>query len=378
MTVAMSDVVIEGRYAAGPLLGRGGMADVYRAHDQTLNRWVALKVFRADASAVADARRFERETRLVAGLHHPNVVQLLDAGYHDGVPYLVLELVEGPTLAQRLAQGPLPSTQARLVGRDLARALSYVHARGVVHRDVKPSNILLAADGRALLCDFGVAQLAAGTQLTTTSATIGTAAYLAPEQMDGSKVTGAADVYALGLVLIEALTGRRPFAGTAQEVALARLARDPDIPPTVPPSWTRLLRAMTSRDPAARPRPEAIADHLDGPSPDGGDELGADPAADELGADELSVTERSLHVVGGAAGAPTPPAIPAATHTLPSPAWFTALVPHLALAIFLAASARHGTGGQSPAGRSGTRSPVWEVHLTPPQVGHPPAPQDTA
>jgi eukaryotic-like serine/threonine-protein kinase len=251
------------RYVIEALLGRGGMAEVYRARDVAADRTVAVKALRVE---VTDARRFDAETQLLARLDHRNLVRLLDSGQRAGGPYLVLELVDGPTVAERVARGPLAVDDVRRLGEDIARALTYVHAQGVIHRDVKPSNILLPPDGRALLADFGVARVADGTRLTEPESMIGTAAYLAPEQLGPAEVTGAADVYALGLVLVEALSGRPAFTGTPQEMLAARVARDPWIPPALPRPWTGLLHAMTARDPAARPDAAAIAAGLAAPA----------------------------------------------------------------------------------------------------------------
>jgi serine/threonine protein kinase len=337
--------VLAGRYSVKGLLARGGMADVHRGHDSVADRWVAVKAFRADAGDTTDLRRFERETRLLARLDHRNLVRLLDAGHYRGVPYLVLELVEGPTLTQRLHQGPLPSAQAQQVARDLARALAHVHAQRVVHRDVKPSNILLAPDGRALLSDFGIAKLADDTRLTAARTTIGTAAYLAPEQIGGGETTGAADVYALGLVLIEALSGQRPFDGSQHEMLAARMTQDPYIPPVVSPSWARLLRAMTRRDPTARPVPTVIAAHLAMPPPS---EAPVDLAVTEELVDEALPEEVIAAPPGGddisVAGRPRH-ARPAGTPARPSPAWLAALVPLVLLVGFLFTS----TGNPDPA-----------------------------
>jgi eukaryotic-like serine/threonine-protein kinase len=257
--VLTSGDTVGGRYAVDALLARGGMADVYRAHDRLVDRPVALKMLRA---GTAEDHRFDVEARLLARFKHGNLIRLLDAGQSDGAPYLVLELVEGPTLADRLRGGALDSTEVRHIGSDIARALAYVHAGGVIHRDVKPSNVLLSPDGRALLGDFGVARLAGGTRLTATKAIVGTVAYLAPEQLDGGEVTTAADVYALGLVLMEALSGEPAFRGTHREVLAARLARNPSMPPGVPRHWVPLLSAMTRRDPAARPDAADVAERL--------------------------------------------------------------------------------------------------------------------
>lgn len=247
------------RYELRELLARGGMADVHRAEDTTDGRSVAVKMMRVDAG---DARRFTREAQVLAALQHPNLVRLRDAGHHGGRPYFVMDLVEGSTLAARLAQGALGIEEVRRVGTGIAGALAYVHGRGVIHRDVKPSNILLDADGEALLSDFGVAWLSGGSRLTETTSTIGTAAFLAPEQVGGGGISEAVDVYALGLVLLESITGEHAFTGTQQEMLAARLARNPTIPPSLPASWRRLLRAMTARDPADRPDAEVVSGYL--------------------------------------------------------------------------------------------------------------------
>jgi serine/threonine protein kinase len=253
--------VLQGRYHVTELLAQGGMADVFRARDGTLDRDVAVKAFRVGAG---DVRRFHAETRLLAALDHRNLVRVFDAGDHHGQPYVVLELVAGPTLAHRLTDGPLSDGEARRLGADLAGALAYVHATNVVHRDVKPSNILLAPDGRALLGDFGIALLVDATRLTAAAETLGTAGYLAPEQVGGGTVTAAADVYALGLVLLEALTGVRAFIGTAQEVTMARLARPPSVPADLAGPWPELLSAMTALEPGVRPTAAAAEARLRG------------------------------------------------------------------------------------------------------------------
>jgi tRNA A-37 threonylcarbamoyl transferase component Bud32 len=244
-------VVFAGRYELRELIARGGMADVHRAFDRSLGREVAVKVFRGE---IGEVRRFRDEIRMLATFEHPNLVQLLDAGEHEGLPFLVLSLVDGPTLARRLdEQGVLPPGEVTALAADVSRALAYIHAAGVVHRDVKPSNILLAPDGRALLGDFGVARLLESTSATQTGMVVGTARYLSPEQAAGEEVTTAADVYALGLVLFECLLGRAAFEGTQAEIAFARLQRDPDVPSDLPAPWPELLRSMTRRDPTQRP-----------------------------------------------------------------------------------------------------------------------------
>ena len=252
--------LLDGRYRLGDRLGGGAVAEVFRAVDERLARPVAVKLFRGDAAE--ELQRHEAEMRTLARLDHPSLVTVYDAGEADGQPYLVMQLVEGDTLADELGRGPLGPERTARYGAALADALAYVHEQGFVHRDVKPANVLIAADGRVHLADFGIARLVDSAHVTRTGDVLGTPAYFAPEQVSGDAVGPAADVYALGLMLLECLTGRRPFEGTAMEVAMARLNRDPELPATVPAQWQDLLRAMTARDAARRITATQAADAL--------------------------------------------------------------------------------------------------------------------
>lgn len=247
--------VLQDRYEIVRHLASGGMSDVYAAHDRALDRPVAIKVVRG---ATPDLRqRLEREARLLARFEHPNLVRVYDA-QHEGDEtegddaYVVLEFVEGRTLAELIAAGPVAAERVALLGAEVADALAYIHARGVIHRDVKPSNVFVGADGRTRLSDFGVARHADDAQLTQTGMVIGTGAYMAPEQVRGDTVGPAADIYALGLVLLECLTATRAYAGPAAEAAMARLSRDPDVS-SVPAGWASTLGSMTARDATSRP-----------------------------------------------------------------------------------------------------------------------------
>jgi hypothetical protein len=270
-TDGLADTLLAGRYRISGLLGRGGMATVYRAADETLGREVAVKVFATDTADPGEVERQEGEVRMLAGLSHPGLVTLFDVGddvVADRVlAFIVMEIVDGTTLADRMKEGPLPGPEVARIGGILADALGYIHRRGVVHRDVKPANVLLATPeddepAAAKLTDFGIARLVDGTRLTSTGSIIGTVSYLSPEQALGEEVGAPTDVYALGLVLLECLTGRRTFPGTAAESTMARVVRDPEIPARLGTAWVDLLSRMTRRDPASRPNAREVAAEL--------------------------------------------------------------------------------------------------------------------
>ncbi|MDP1818939.1 MAG: serine/threonine-protein kinase [Acidimicrobiales bacterium] len=249
--------VLDARYELLRHIAAGGMGDVYEAEDRALHRRVAVKLYRS--ASPPDRARFDAEVHLLARLDHPGLVRVFDAGSQGDDAYVVLELVDGPPLSDVLHRRSalLPADVAAL-GADIADALAHIHDHGVVHRDVTPANILVDATGRPRLVDFGIARLLGSPRVTAASMTMGTAAYMAPEQVEGREVTPAADVYALGLVLLEALTGRREFDGTLHEVAAARLARDPDTAGGVPPAWRPMLEDMTRRNPGSRPSARVV------------------------------------------------------------------------------------------------------------------------
>ncbi|GAA3016139.1 serine/threonine-protein kinase [Actinokineospora globicatena] len=244
--------LLDDRYLVGELIGSGGMADVHRAVDTRLGRPVAVKLFhpKADGGTVA---RLDTEARVLAGLSHPGVVRVFDVAVENERPYLVMQLVEGGTLRDRLDRGPLPATDVAVIGIRLAEILGYVHSRGIVHRDVKPSNVLIDDEGACCLVDFGIARALGGARLTSTGHCVGTAAYLAPEQIRGQLTGPAGDIYSLGLVLLECLTGTTAYEGSDIEAAIARLTRDPEIPDWLPETWADAITAMTQREPSDRP-----------------------------------------------------------------------------------------------------------------------------
>ncbi|MET9800156.1 serine/threonine-protein kinase [Streptomyces sp. NPDC006368] len=249
--------VVAGRYRLDDLLGRGGAADVYEGLDLRLRRPVAVKVFRPEGEAQAE-ERFTDEGRLLAQLQHPGLVTVYDSGQEDGRPYLVMQLIKGTTLRRRIAVAPMTPVEVCRIGSALASALAHVHAAGVVHRDVKPSNILLDETGAPHLTDFGISRLLDTTTHTATGTLVGTAAYMAPEQVLGKGAGPAADIYSLGLVLLEALKGELEYGGGAPlEAAIARLHRPPVIPSDLPGDLVELLEAMT--DPDENNRPDAHA-----------------------------------------------------------------------------------------------------------------------
>jgi serine/threonine protein kinase len=253
-----------GRYRIGALLAAGGMGEVWAARDLLLDRPVAVKVLGgALAGDGRAAERLRREARAAGRLDHPNIARVLDLGEHDGRPYLVMELLEGESLAARVDRaGPMAPAEAARVVAAVADALQAAHSAGVVHRDVKPGNVFLTSGGEVKVLDFGIAS-AAGEAGLTTGDLLGTAAYLAPERALGQPATPAADLYSLGVVLYELLAGRRPFEGGSDiELAMAHVNARPAplglVAPSTPPSLAAACEHAMAKDPAARP-PSAAA-----------------------------------------------------------------------------------------------------------------------
>ena len=270
-----------GPYEIQSPLGEGGMGEVYRARDTRLDRSVAIKVLASHLSSSPELKqRMEREAKAISALNHPHICQLYDVGSQDGTEYLVMELLEGETLSQRLAKGPLPISEVLRIGIAVAEAIEAAHRQGIVHRDLKPGNVMLTKSG-AKLMDFGLAKSTAASlggavtsapllsaaktmsgaspmsPLTTAGAIVGTIQYMSPEQIEGKEADGRSDLFALGAVLYEMVTGGRPFAGKSQiSVASAILEKDPEpistLQPLTPPGLEYIIHTCLAKNPEDR------------------------------------------------------------------------------------------------------------------------------
>ena len=224
--------LIAGRYELEKLVGSGGMSNVFRAHDRLLERTVALKILHEQYTRDEDyVERFRREARAVAQLAHPNIVTVIDRGEQDGRQYIVFEYIDGENLKELTSRGPLEPQDAIQLALQVARALSFAHERGLVHRDVKPQNVLLNDDGQAKVTDFGIARSLDVHGVTQTGTVLGTSDYIAPEQARGQKVDPKTDIYSLGAVLYELLTGEVPYSGDNFVAVAMRHVNEP--PPSV-------------------------------------------------------------------------------------------------------------------------------------------------
>src|SRR5262245_14721415 len=256
-----------GPYEITTPLGAGGMGEVYKAKDTRLDRYVAVKILPDQlCKDTTRKQRFEREAKTISSLNHPHICTLHDIGSQNGIDYLVMECVEGETLAKRLEKGPLPLEQVLKYGAQVADALDKAHRAGIVHRDLKPGNIMLTASGAKLL-DFGLAKpvaapvsgmtLTATTPVTQEGTILGTFPYMSPEQIEGKELDGRSDIFSLGAVLYEMLTGQRAFDGKSHfSVASAILEREPpsigSIKPMTPPALDHVIRRCLAKDPEER------------------------------------------------------------------------------------------------------------------------------
>jgi tRNA A-37 threonylcarbamoyl transferase component Bud32 len=246
---------LSGRYRLDEKIGAGGMSTVYRARDMTLERDVAVKIMHREIAADSDhLERFRREARAVAQLSHPYIVSVIDAGEDQGRPYIVFEYVEGETLKDRIRRmGRLPVAEAVAYAVEIARALGYAHQRHIVHRDVKPQNVLIDAEGSAKVTDFGIARTLDQEGLTADGRVLGTTDYVSPEQALGHQVTGQSDLYSLGIVLFEMLAGEVPFKGENQVAVAMKHVREalPDVQrlrPEVSSALAAVLDRATAKD----------------------------------------------------------------------------------------------------------------------------------
>ena len=252
--------ILDQRYELEELIGGGGMADVYKARDCLLNRPVAVKIlheeFKQDKEFVD---KFQREAQAAARLSHPNIVNIYDVGVADGDHYIVMEYVPGRTLKDRIRQeGHLSVSESLRVAREIAEALAHAHANNLVHCDIKPHNILMMADGHAKVADFGIARAVTESTMTYSGNVIGSVHYFSPEQAKGTMITPKSDVYALGVVLYEMLTGKLPFTGdNPVSIAVKHLQEEPvpvrQIDPAIPPVVEAIVSKAMSKDPAMRP-----------------------------------------------------------------------------------------------------------------------------
>ncbi len=295
-----------GRYAILGTLGKGGFATVYRARDQALDREVAIKLLLPHLAEDAEVRqRFVAEARGIARLRHPNIATIYDVGESDGRPFFTMELIEGPTLARLLVDGPLPPDRVSVLLRSLASAIDYLHGAGLVHRDIKPANIMLEDRERIVLMDFGIARAIDQTTHTRTGTSLGTPEYMSPEQVRGEHVGPASDIYALGVLTYHLLAGNPPFTGDTAYLLFAHVYETPpplrEKRPDLSEATYAAVQAALEKDPARRPVTAAeFAAALAAVPPATPSIAAAEPAGDEAGMVSIPRPQR----FGAAAGMP--------------------------------------------------------------------------
>lgn len=362
-------VTIAERYELREVVGRGGMGEVWAARDTRLHRDVAVKLLSAQmASEPAVRARFETEARSAACLNHPNVVSVFDTGEHDGVPFLVMELLPGRTLADEMRDGPLDAARACDVGAQVLAAVGASHAAGILHRDIKPGNVLLTAEGTAKVSDFGIAKSTEGLNVTSVGMVVGTASYLAPERVAGEPATPQSDLYAVGVVLYEALTGRRPFdadtpIGMMRAIESGTPSPLSELCPGLDPGLAATVERAMDRDPARRfGTASEMAESLKDRAPTAPDAVSATIATAAFPTTEAtpsSATAETLAVpVVGADTMVTEHLHPSAPVTVHRARWLRdrAVMVGLVVAILLVAAVLLLAGGNDPQPSSSTSS----------------------
>ncbi len=285
--------IFDRRYELLEHIGGGGMADVYKAHDKLLDRPVAVKILHAQFSNdVEFIEKFHREAQGAAKLSHPNIVNIYDVGEEGDSHYIVMEYVAGDTLKDKIQkEGHLSAAEALRIAKQIAEALEHAHRNNLVHCDIKPHNILMMPDGRAKVADFGIARAVSSSTMTYSGNVIGSVHYFSPEQAKGTLVTPKSDVYSLGVVLYEMLTGQLPFTGeTSVGIALKHLQEEPvsirQLDPSIPPIVEAVVMKMMSKDPAVRPDSAEVVRELEQAEAmlyqQGGNSVAADPYATQM------------------------------------------------------------------------------------------------
>jgi tRNA A-37 threonylcarbamoyl transferase component Bud32 len=337
------DVVLGGRYRLLERIATGGMGSVWSADDTVLHRRVAVKLLSESLGTDPQfVERFRREARAAAGLSHPNISGVFDYGEEGDTPFLVMELIDGETLADRIGrEGRLPPEEAARIAADVADALQAAHEAGVIHRDVKPGNVMLDGRGHVRVMDFGIAAASWAAPITATGTTLGTASYLSPEQASGERATPSSDIYSLGCVLFEMLTGRPPFAGDSPvAVATAHVREAPasvrELAPDTPAALAAACDRALSKDPRGRPLSAAAF----------ASELRSEPPAPAPA--EVGVPAGTTQVIG----TPAPTAVLPTTEPTakgPDRRWLWILLPALAALVglgILVAALMGGSGNE--------------------------------
>jgi len=370
-------VTLADRYRLQEVVGRGGMGEVWSATDLRLDRLVAVKLLNAQMASEPSVReRFDFEARSAARLTHPNVVLVYDSGEEDGTPFLVMELLPGRTLADELTAGPLEPNRARRVGIEVLSALAASHQAGILHRDIKPGNVLLTTNGTAKVGDFGIAKSTEGLHLTSTGMIVGTAAYLAPERVMGQSASPQSDIYAVGVVLYEALSGRKPFdadtpIGMMRAVEAHEVVPLSEICPRLDPGLLATIDKAMAKDPGQR---FLSADEMSAAlqvAPDApavGDRTVLDSPV--VGATQMLPGPSATQVLSSAGAPPTEVSRPGASHQFGSRASALRSRPGVIAAVAVAALfvlvVMIGTRGGSNAGSPTANTPTTAANSAPP------------